>query len=873
VEVFASWCRPCVAAVPRWQELRKRYGPEGLRVLVVSLDDDCRAPGWKPDAVVCDTEGRQALRLGVGERLPAALLWSWQGDLLVRRGHVAEVERAVRERVSRSPRGLVVVKSTSAEPGVVALLAEELARADKLRVMPDLVAQRTMRGVYRESSGSCGPGLQRAPVSVLHATVLGRSLVVEQRSWMGGCLLARAATRWDPDRPRAAVHLAVARLLDQLHGDVQLPGEKAPPAAFGPNSGPARRVRGRLRVEGRPAGAVVEVTGPDGSGSTRTGPLPEVFDLEPGVYRVRVMAVHFVPHETIHRVEPDLTTIALVELVRPGPAAHNPTMVRPAPLERYPTIESPDVVASGVEFSVQVSLCTERLTPSVRVRDGGSATEGAVALPLPPVVPEDGWTLDVVLSAPGFASVAGGTNHGQIRLRREGDSTPARFLLRWDGPPPAGPRRIDAVFWHQGTYLARASRELTVSAPPRAERRARSAALPLAPPEALPAAAMAERAPAAVTPRPQPVALDLSLRRPDMTLWVRTTRQEVVVLAPAHSMQPLHERLMQPPGLRDWVLREYESILADLPVGAGRVSKAATERVRGFGRRLYQRAAPQVFRQAYWGLRDRLGDRFLTIQIFSDDPGVPWELMCPSAQGRQAGFLGLEHRVGRWHVSDHPSGLERPPQRLLLDEVVAVVPRYRGRWFLPGLGEDVDPWRDDPRFRVVSGTSDQVARLVRTPPRGILHVSGHGVVEQEGAVPRFSIRLEDGVLDPTRWAGLLQGTGAVPDRHPLVFFNTCFGGQARRVAGTVEGWAPAVVEAGASGYIGGLWQLRSEAAIRFARGFHATLRARLARGPANVAELLRSQRRALFEATGDPTYLAYVFYGDPHLQVADRSGR
>ena len=44
------------------------------------------------------------------------------------------------------------------------------------------------------------------------------------------------------------------------------------------------------------------------------------------------------------------------------------------------------------------------------------------------------------------------------------------------------------------------------------------------------------------------------------------------------------------------------------------------------------------------------------------------------------------------------------------------------------------------------------------------------------------------------------------------------------------------------------------------------LEERANKGPVSVAEVLRDTRR-LFLAENDPTYLAYVYYGDPNLKL------
>src|SRR5690606_4779336 len=127
----------------------------------------------------------------------------------------------------------------------------------------------------------------------------------------------------------------------------------------------------------------------------------------------------------------------------------------------------------------------------------------------------------------------------------------------------------------------------------------------------------------------------------------------------------------------------------------------------------------------------------------------------------------------------------------------------------------------------------------------------------------YAILLSDGPLDLTTWRGLAAqaATG-----RALFFFNACDVGRADRFAGFVDGWAPAVLEAGASGYIGGLWPLSDSGAYDFAATFYGALQDELARNPAYLADMLRAAR-ARFYQTGDPTYLAYGFYGDVNLRV------
>ncbi|MEL6186530.1 MAG: TlpA disulfide reductase family protein [Myxococcota bacterium] len=120
VEFFATWCKPCLEAVPRWEALRRKYARQGLRLVVVAVKDDinrCNDVPWAPDAIICDDEGRLAKRFGV-RQLPAAFLWDWQGHLLASQAGVAEVETRVEGWMQANPRVDIAVSLRQKEAGL-----------------------------------------------------------------------------------------------------------------------------------------------------------------------------------------------------------------------------------------------------------------------------------------------------------------------------------------------------------------------------------------------------------------------------------------------------------------------------------------------------------------------------------------------------------------------------------------------------------------------------------------------------------------------------------------------------------------------------------------------------------------------------------
>ena len=235
VELYASHCKPCMKAVPRWKKLHEKYRDQGLRLVVIAVQDPegiCKNPGWNPDDMVCDSEGHIAQALGAGDELPAAFLWSWRGPLLVRKGHVDEVEAAVERELASSPR---VTLDEKTDGRILPLLRSELSRTDKVTILADAEEQAALAAIRAESnnlnfntSTSCKLGEQLAANSLLKADLVksgkATKLMLTMYSAEKGCLTASASVYWNEDRPDVAVAEAVGKLVDSLRVAVEMPG-------------------------------------------------------------------------------------------------------------------------------------------------------------------------------------------------------------------------------------------------------------------------------------------------------------------------------------------------------------------------------------------------------------------------------------------------------------------------------------------------------------------------------------------------------------------------------------------------------------------------------------------------------------------------
>jgi len=567
----------------------------------------------------------------------------------------------------------------------------------------------------------------------------------------------------------------------------------------------------------------------------------------------------------------------------PKPIVINEITIVDDSIERYPNIEAPDSVALGQEIAVQVSLTTEQLAPETKILSG-EQHDGKLKIHM--AAGEEQWTVTVNLTAPGMEFTRGG-NTSELKVTHDGDSTLAVFYLRPAatalGSEPRPDARIDtrilATLIHDGAFIARLARPLTIVAStsqaivPAAE----SPRASQPPDTSVRVAAAAPGAAAAAKPE---IRFDPDIGAPDLTIVENRVGSTLRLVFFSPRSAPVEADIADPDALHAWIDAHY----AQMAIGARGFAlqdntqpgtpQHAADYLAGFGNELYGRIAPQAFKTLFWKLMDnsanhspdnkRAKGTFEYIQVLSDDPAIPWELMRPSrADGSdRIDFLGLHFSVARWPLGTR--GAARPPQSIALGQSAVIAPAYRGSQQLPSAGAELATLRQMPGFTQVAGDYASVRALAARPPQGIIHFAGHGAVIDQGGVPQFAILLEDSQMDPATWQSLQPAAAAA---HPLFFFNACDVGESRRFLNDVDGWAPVLLSSGASGYIGALWPVNDAVAEAVAASFYRRLSSHIARFDANVAETLALARAEVYAQTGDATALAYVFYGDPELTV------
>jgi hypothetical protein len=338
------------------------------------------------------------------------------------------------------------------------------------------------------------------------------------------------------------------------------------------------------------------------------------------------------------------------------------------------------------------------------------------------------------------------------------------------------------------------------------------------------------------------------------------------------SSPPVEADIADPDALHAWINSHFKEmasrgrgITAEPDPADAAAQLHAQDYLNGFGAELYDKFAPQAFKDLLARMLEEGHAGFSTIQIYSDDPSLPWELMRPllTKSKQRMDFLGATYSIARWPVTRR--GMMRPPQSLMVEQSAVIAPSYAGSKSLQAASLELTALKKMRGFTEVSGNYAAVRQLAGHPPQGFVHFAGHGAVLDKDGVPQFAILLQDSEMDPATWQAL-ETAGAAT--HPLFFFNACDVGESRQFMNDVDGWAPALLDGGASGYIGALWPVSDTTAELFASTFYDAIAKELASDEhASVAGILMRTRGDVFRKTQDPTALAYVFYGDPKLTL------
>jgi hypothetical protein len=496
-----------------------------------------------------------------------------------------------------------------------------------------------------------------------------------------------------------------------------------------------------------------------------------------------------------------------------------------APLvTRYTDIQLPARVQVNRRFAVIVGL-TVAASPD-------SATVQPVTAPV-------GQAVRVVLApSPGLELLSARAR--ELRVEAERDSDPAVFFLR---ATAKGRHDLGIEFWIQGQLVA-SSRHSVEGV---------------------------DEAVVEIPGRPAGQAIQPGLAAaayPDLVLRVTTTGNRLhydlhfgdvrFVSAPGEALRA------DPETYRYELIRRIEALVKEAQRRSG--DSGAIERALAReGQNLYKELFSADLRREY----RRFWRQVRTVQIISDEPWIPWELIKPyddeEAELLDHDFLGVQFELARWFTP-----APAPSPAIAVTSLAAIVPTdsklaaaQEERSDMAGLARMhgvLDRSLAQPTRQAVLGDLLEGGDAIH-----LWHFACHG--NFDGAAPADSpLVLENKErLVPRDIVGRAQ-TRLKRDR-PLVVMNACRVGQSGLALTGLGGWAKVLVQdCGVGAYLAPMWEVTDSLARVFAATFYqATLDA----PGATLAQAVRAARLAVRQqAPHDPTWLAYALYAHPNARLA-----
>jgi CHAT domain len=451
-----------------------------------------------------------------------------------------------------------------------------------------------------------------------------------------------------------------------------------------------------------------------------------------------------------------------------------------ATVTRYPSITPGDVARPGGPFEFTVDLSAM----------AGTETQGSpVALSgLPP-----GWTevrVDVEVFCDSIIFADENDRLGAVTVFRDGTSRPCNFRGRLRLDSAAGTTfRLMVTFEISGRHAGSAVRHISVE---------QGSDVP--PPEgAIVPAGIAVVGGLRLVQGIPPATLMIKIIEGSGEKWTWSLRPN------GSDARYKAKRWTEEVDLKEDTRAFARKLLQQCPtLRPGRTHASV---LRGIGEIIWA-VTPNCFKDLYSELRERHGPHF-PIQIITDEPYVPWEMMHPDAKAgfEHADHLFMTHPMARWFGVIEGGMRERFERGL----IASFVPNYADGTGLPAalveghrLVEEFGAEKRDP-------THDNFTGFLcdRMPDKRVfvLHFAGHAASGDGHDAPGEGLRMVDGWVSSSE----IHGGVKLGERDaPFVILNACSAGVSTELLGVLGGFPVNLAERGFGGILAPVWAIQDE---------------------------------------------------------------
>jgi len=563
--------------------------------------------------------------------------------------------------------------------------------------------------------------------------------------------------------------------------------------------------------------------------------LRELFSRSPGIVMLKEDIAVAAPFRSAHGADP--MDLAFDEKFGIGPSSVDGDGDKAVVVQRYPSITAKGELAVGEEISVIVRLEDEP--------DQWTQGDPTKIADLPA-----SWqtiSIEVLLES---AQMTFECASSTITIRRDAKSTPALFY--GEILPEASDRgavQFNAHFFHEGRRCGFAKRTLSLAALKTVEKADE-------PPvdNNLSIGSTNAGAEGAAANYVSPAEIAIGAPSPDLTIMI--VRDGSTSMGTYLWTCVASNGGGQSSGRID-LGPSSEAYAQTLLARCAKLDPGRHARVlRGVAEDIWD-VAPPEFRRHYINLVSKFGSKF-SIQIFSDEAYVPWEMMWPKVDG-DYDHLFMTHPIARWPNAAPYSA----PLEFARGMIASFVPDYgpsktlpaakaEGKWLCERLGATAYP-----------ATADSFIDLLesaQTPnPINTIHFAGHGFYGNQQRSSSIEFTGNKFVtVEEVSQGGVKLGKR---DRS-LVVLNACNVGSGTLELGMVSGWGAALTKNGFGGTLAPLWAVQDDDASTLITDALETF---TTKGEA-LSEAVRSSRVALRDRSSVP--YSYMLYGDVTAHMA-----
>ena len=295
-------------------------------------------------------------------------------------------------------------------------------------------------------------------------------------------------------------------------------------------------------------------------------------------------------------------------------------------------------------------------------------------------------------------------------------------------------------------------------------------------------------------------------------------------------------------------------------------TQSALQALSDIGQNLYNNLFSPELKEEYGRT---LHERYMgkSVLITSDEPWIPWEMVRPFAVDRNGTVLYDDpplcetFQISRWLAG------RGAPDKVTMRSGVWVAPADN----LKAAQAETDYFAELNRRQWTVSLSGPLSTLADVQSRfregqtELYHFACHGNFNTDDP-DESKLKLQDDFLRPSQITGTLQA-GLLRSR-PVVFLNACHSGEAGVALTQIGGWADRFISSGASAFIGSLWEINDHLAATFAQEFYNRVWGLQGFKPMQLGQAFHEARLAVKQLDpANPTWLAYVLYGDPRGSI------